>query len=571
MGTSSPGHRCEKLSRRIAQILFFAMVVICYARLFFQVGLAGYMDESQWVGSAALSAMGARPFFNDMYIQQIASQLYEPLVFLYYKLFGAFGILLFVRHLYFLLTLVCSYFFFKFYREKTDFATALSIAAIPLVATAWGEPSLGYNSIGGLCFGLGALFALRAVELDRRALAAWSGVAFFFSTAAYPPLVFALAVLWLTTLLSCWLTGHKVWRTFFLANAVYGILMAGFVASLIFRFGMDALEDAYRFSTAVSAGGDFWLKINYGLSLLKGFAPPLWILLPAFFLWLALWIWKRVPWICFAVPVGVWMWLQPPPEEGPFHPALMLVLAVSGIPLMVRAFAKNFARDWPEIALWKTSLLTTPVLCWASSMTLYVTFITANFCLAPILALSRYSPRLRHLPLLTMVIPLLIFSGKVLFPLDNPMMTERLEMYTSGPYAGIWDPEERYGFITQVESDIQDASRGAKSILFYDEFPLGYLMSPLYPATRTLFMHGLRESSRVRPFIRDSYNDKSFRPDLIFRFDYFMLDGRKWNVHPSQYEPYKDVFWHYLPEESGEYVLFRQRDRYSVFKKKGLP
>jgi hypothetical protein len=38
---------------------------------------------------------------------------------------------------------------------------------------------------------------------------------------------------------------------------------------------------------------------------------------------------------------------------------------------------------------------------------------------------------------------------------------------------------------------------------------------------------------------------------------------------PDQFKPYVDVFWNYLPSEA-EYTVFRDRDSYTVFKKKSL-
>jgi hypothetical protein len=72
-------------------------------------------------------------------------------------------------------------------------------------------------------------------------------------------------------------------------------------------------------------------------------------------------------------------------------------------------------------------------------------------------------------------------------------------------------------------------------------------MSQLKPATRALFTHTLAESAPVRPFFREFFSHEENRPDVIFRFNYYMIDGRKLNLHPRQFEPYQDVFWYYLP------------------------
>ena len=78
-------------SEWLALAVFTFMALCCYARLFISVGFLGRMDESYWVASALMSSLGGTPFVNDMHVQQIGSMLYEPLVFVYYKLFGNSG------------------------------------------------------------------------------------------------------------------------------------------------------------------------------------------------------------------------------------------------------------------------------------------------------------------------------------------------------------------------------------------------------------------------------------------------------------------------------------------------
>jgi hypothetical protein len=59
---------------------------------------------------------------------------------------------------------------------------------------------------------------------------------------------------------------------------------------------------------------------------------------------------------------------------------------------------------------------------------------------------------------------------------------------------------------------------------------------------------------------------------VIFRISKIPSPGGKgyWDVGPEQFLPYKDVFWNYLPLESGEYERVLERPFYSVFRKKQL-
>jgi len=544
------------------------MLLFCYLRLFLGVPLLGHMDEPYWVASAALSSHGGVPFVNDLHLQQLCGLMYEPLVAAYYKIVGNFAVILFVRHLYFVLSVFTAGLYYRFYRERTGYATALAIAALPMVGSYWAEPSLGYNAIGGLCYACGAILALRGLEHGRRDWMAWSGVFFFFTLGAYPTMLGALVVLWLFIALTCLHLRKPFWRQLLLANSITAVLLLALIGTLIWRSSYEDLLFAYRFSIAHASLGNIWDKLSSGFTLGLAFVPSLWIVLPFFAVWCGLWFWFRLSWVFFAVVMGLAIALREPPEAGPFHPPMFMLLAVSGLPLMIRSIRTRFAQTWPEVVLWAGSLVATVFPWWSSALTIYVTFVTSTYCFPPIFSLglgSRFRP---WIGLLTMVIPLIVFFPKmILNQIDDGVPVLELQMVTEGPLAGIWSSPERVSFVRQVQEDIDATTGDSQSILFYDEFPLGFLMTPLYPATRSLFMHTLRESARVRPYFQSYYADPAHRPDLIFRFNYFIVNGKKVSVHPDQFQPYEDSFWHYLPEESHEYELLRKRDAYSVFRK----
>jgi hypothetical protein len=554
----------------IALVAFAVMAVCCYLRLFIGVGLGGMQDEYHWVGSAALSSIGGRPFINDRYIQQLCGLTYEPLVFLYYKLFGHTGVLLFVRHLYFALSVFGAYVFYRFYRPKTDVVIALSIAALPLVGTFWGSPSLGYNAIGGICFGTGSLLALNGLDRGNRKWLIASAVLFAWALAAYPTLLLALITLWTVILIFRLSMKKPVFKELILANTITASLVGAFLLMHVYRAGWENVAFSYAFSTAQQSLGSFTDKIYYGGWLMLAFWPPLEFVIPAFLLWAVLWKFRGVPWIAFAIPMTLWIALKEPPEPGTFHPPLFMLLAASGAPMMWRAIRKDLEANWIEVALWATALVSTLFPWWSSMLTIYVTFVTSTYCLPPIFALARTWKTSIWLSLVTMVIPVTIFVHKIVQTgqFDEGSLGIELEMMTEGPFAGLVTSPQRAAYFTQMLRDIETVRSGASSILFYDEFPLGFLMSDLYPATPTVFMHGLRESFQVRPWYRQLYSDPLMQPDVIFRFNWFPIEGDRVSVHPDKFKPYEDPFWHFLPEESGLYEKVLDRDSYEVFKRK---
>jgi hypothetical protein len=392
-----------------------------------------------------------------------------------------------------------------------------------------------------------------------------SGIFFFLALGAYPTLLGGYILFWLLIAAVSLILHRPFVRALALNVAVTAGLLSLFLGSLIWRAGFDGLLLVYRFSTAHNSLGSFSDKFSYGFWLWLAFLPPLWFWIPLYLGWLVLWWRKDLSWLAFAAPMCVYMLLKSPPEEGPIHPFLVLALALSGLPLLIAAARKNFSWNWANAVIYTTALLSGALTLWSSALTSYATWVTVTSCLPVVYILARKSSP--WISLLTFIIPLTIFADRIVLHQLDDGSTE-VEMFTSGPNAGLWTSAERFKFLTQVQADVDEASRGAASILFYNEFPMGYLMSNLRPATRTMFSHGLRESGpHIQQFFREYYSDPANRPDVIFRFKYFEMNGARYSLDPAQYHGVQDVFWNYLPSET-EYSVFADRDAYTVFRRK---
>ena len=549
------------ISEWIALVLFAALLVGAYVRLYFSLGFLGYMDEAYWVASSLMSSLGGRPYHNELYIQQTASLLYEPLVWIYYKVFGNFAIMLFVRHLYFALSLIVSGVYFQFLQRRTDLITALAVASLPLVGGYWGEPSLGYNAIGGLCFGAGALLAVEGY-------AAASGVFFSLSVGAYPTLIGGVIAFWILHLVAKSYLKLPVWREVFVSGGVTGLGLGLFIGSLIWREGFESLQLVYRFSTAHSSMGSFLGKVDYGFHLWLAFMPPWYAVLGLFAVWISAWRKFLVPWSVFAAAMTAWIFLREPPEQGPFYSAAYMLMIVSSLPMVLLS---DFRARWQEKLIWTAAAASTLLTCWSSALTLYTTVVTGTYAVAMAFVLSSVRGTSRWLSLVLFVIPLCVFAEKNVWHVgDDGDIADQSYRFTSGGLAGIGTTWERHQFLAQIQEDLNSAKPRATTVLFYNEFPMGYLMSDLQPATLTMFLHTLRESGPpIQAFYRDYYSNPANRPDIFVRFRYFVEEGVKKSVEPEQFKPNEDVFWDFLPS-TGDYVVYRDRDAYTVFKKKSL-
>lgn len=550
---------------RIAVAVAALMVLISYARIYFGVGI---LDEAQHTGSIFMTALGGKPYFNEMFSQQAAGLLFEPLIWLYYQVFGTTGGQLACRHIYFVVYMTWAWVTFRYFRERVSFITALAIALVPAVGATTGIPSPNYFTMGLAGFGMAAVLLLGALEKRSSREMVYAGLALFLSITSYPTYGIVWPIFLIVTAVFCWRENVPFLRAAFWSTLLGGTLMLLFFGICIYRFGLDNFIATYEFSRDFGTFGSFTQKAAYTWWLFRGFAPPPWISAPILILWWALNHWARVPWVAILPALILAVGLQEPPESGPWATTLMLLLAFSSLPVL---FGVSVRRRWPELALWITGVLCAPLFMWTSSMTLYVMYMALNFTMMANLALSEEQRPSRPWSLFALFMPgVLLFFLVWINNMDDEDVIYQTEFITSGYFAGTRTSKYNYDFLQQVQADIDECGTRGKTVLFYDMFAAGYLMSSMKPAMRSLLMHPLSMSWRVRHLYTMYYTDPATRPDCIFRFmKVRQIDGTWLNNDPKQYQ-IKDSFWSYLPEDSGEYVPLRVRDTYTVYLKKGL-
>jgi hypothetical protein len=98
------------------------------------------------------------------------------------------------------------------------------------------------------------------------------------------------------------------------------------------------------------------------------------------------------------------------------------------------------------------------------------------------------------------------------------------------------------------------------------------MLSDLFPLAPGWIIHDMTLTSQVREFYRQFYVPSENRPDIIFRFNAHPSENGPINHRPDRWPGVKDVFWYFLPEETGEYVKILQRDPYyEVYRRKTVP
>lgn len=558
----------HSLHDRIAIVLYWTIVLCCYIRIYYGVSP---LDEAQHVGSAFLSSMGGRPFYNEMYLQQIAGLLYEPLAIVYYKIMGREGMYLFARHLFFFLTVLCSWIYYRCYRDTVSLPTTLAIATIPLFATVNGWPTINYHTLGSLGFAMSTLLSVRSVELQSNRLAVAAGIAFFVAVAGYPTLGATAVLTWVFIAAFRFYQRKPFLRQFLICGGTATVIMLAFAAYLYLRFNPQEILESYYFSKTFNTFGSFLNKILYSGWLFWGFAPSWYYFFPLLGVWIYLWIKKDIPIMAFGIVLLFLTMFKEPPENGTYTPTYYLLMAFVGILPILSRLRSSSEKNWSHVVLWLCGLSTAILICWSSGLTLYSTSMVTPYIFATLLAVSDGARKkvLQYLSALFVVIFMLMIHFKHIA--DDDHFFDLTERFESGPFAGLITSLDHYQFLTTLQADINECAIKGKSALYYDHYPAGFLMSDMYPATRSLFMHDISLSWFVRPMYTAHYSNPANRPDCVFRFTSISTrKGTSYDVDPKKFFPNEDVFWYYLPEKTGEYRLIRERATYNVYQKKNL-
>jgi hypothetical protein len=89
----------------------------------------------------------------------------------------------------------------------------------------------------------------------------------------------------------------------------------------------------------------------------------------------------------------------------------------------------------------------------------------------------------------------------------------------SGPYAGLLTTPAKDQFLTEVAHDVAEiASRGSCNVLFYYDFPAGYLLTTATPQTNSAFLYSREPHLGLYgPRLLDYYANRHEFPDVAVR------------------------------------------------------
>ena len=445
-------------------------------------------DESFYVALAWRFAVGAKPFVDETTVAQQAALLVFPFVWIWRELFGIDGVVLFVRHLQFLLSLLVGGAVYVSLRRVLKSGPAALLCASTAVAfVPFDIHSLSYNTIGGGLFAAGLVLAYFPPS---RAWLVAAGVCHGLAVFAYPSLAVAV--------IACF--GLRIalepprWRRELVAYGVPAFVVAAAAfGSVLAEAGWHNLVAGYRRSSDYLGHAGGIGKIGDVFSHEGSTLHFWWLVLPALLLLGWLWFTRRrlAPVVLLLLPLlvlpgSLYNSFDSPPYTATLEytahygalalPLLVLVwpraearrLFVAGwIPSLVAGFATAYSSNNGAvnfgIGFFPATLVTTAFLLWAIT--------DAGLELAALL------------PAVVVPVLLVVFGGQIYR--DGPF--SNMTTAAAGPYAGIRTSLNKKLFLDQFRNDLARHAPDCRIALFRD-FPAGYLLARQRPDTNSIWI-----------------------------------------------------------------------------------
>ncbi len=577
----------------LSRAVLFLTIAAVYPRLYF--GLE-FFDEAYYLALPVSFSLGFQPFLEENAVHQLAALMTQPFINAYLFVTGSIeGVVLFGRHLYLACGLLSVWAVRNFWTRAIgervgNLLAAVAIAYVPLCVI-----SLSYNSL--TYFGLLAGSAL----LASAALGHGTARNMFFGTLcmagvsfAYPTMLPVGAFAIAAGLAGVFATGHKeairtalIWA----AAAAVGSLVVGVITLLMLDLP-GALDAMLEFSQAQGAQGG-------GAAKLKAVRLEFWFQVRLFvFVALALAtvaagvigsptsrisaIAAALLWPALAFASTTYREFHAPFTTVPY----VLSIIGLGAPFLVFLVRKQIAR--PErigiTLITSTSILATMGILWSTanglrnaSLGLTPAALAALSCLA-IWGAHKWGHTNQQdrnatpgwntmLPFTVVVVSLLFFQVHQLWThaYREFVPSELEETVDRGAFKGIKTTSLKILFMKELETDLERARGDAETVIFFDYFPAGYLMSDLKPRTPGLWLFPNSRIFQGTAQLRDVYAKRlqshDALPDLVVKMICI---------------PARPFTWMKLPEgdvvsalfEAPEYETVIERPCYTVAKRR---
>lgn len=534
-GTPAPRLSLTKHSRldiglgAIAVFIFVTALAFTYSRLYRGIDL---LDESFYVAVPYRFALGARPFVDEVNLLQLSGLVVYPFVKLYVAISGgATGIMLYTRHLYFLLALGLATSVFYLLRTLMRWQYAALAATLYVSYFAFDLPQLTYNTLASALLTFGVVLGLWTIlhGRSRRFLVA-AGVCHGVAVFVFPTLIVIVPLY----ALGAAFVSRPRWK---MAGAyLLGAGAAGAAGAIVlFSFGIGNVVRSVRFqfndAKRVGQGGGFEKVWNVVSGWERLMMSRSYLLLIAAVLYLLYRRYPRTRLLLLAyVPPALFMgglrWLL---EAAGFAIAFMFMSVY--LALFTEARERRVVvrlAAWGLVPTLAAGVMTGYTSA-ASFVNCEVGFLPAMLICAALFVLV-VAPRpgepddrlARALPWLTAAALTLTVAGTIVYqfayiPRMVPYRTLTVQM-RAGPYAGIYTTPARQAFLTTFSADLANLVRPNERIIVFNGLPAAYLMWPHAAATDTVWVTTSGGVPGVLPpTVWDYFKSERVVPDVVIR------------------------------------------------------
>jgi hypothetical protein len=569
---ASPTNGARRLRWSVLSAACVVLVVgASYWRLRYGVD---FTDEAYYVAVPYRFVLGARPFVDETTTaQQTAGLLVYPLVAAYHAAFGLDAIVLFGRQLHLLFSAgvaACVFLGVRAFVATT--ADALIPALLAIAFVPFGLPDISYDTLGSGFFLAGSLLGIGYLAARQRRWLVAAGFLHGLAIFAYP--TFAVPALVYLALLARVSTGRG--EAVVPAFAGAAAVPVASLAAVIAQAGVGRVRTEY--SQAMTFGGQGG-GVRKAVTVVEDLAQTV-VHAPLGLAALALVVayWRRRPvvavWLLPLLPMLLVPWGDIHGSAGALD--YMTIYGAVGLALFLLVGRETRLRTGFLVAF-PPALVGGLATSWTSNNGAIVfglgfapAAVLTSLLLAAAWSRARDSAYGEGAPeassFVTGGVALMVLLALQFTYVYRDASVRRLgsEIH-GGPYAGLYTTRGRKQFVAALTTDLLRFSPPGCRILFYDNFPAGYLLSRSKPDTNAVFTLSVAPNKipAYRQVLLRYYDAHGGLPDVVVRLTEIPGEGRG---PRSSYDPGDPL--DRLVERGGTFRLAVRRPSYAIYRRR---